>query len=408
MDNNRLLLVMPYRHFARKAVAAGFRVYSIGDPSRQSAADLAELRAYSDELMLIDLGDEAALRALVTETARRHRVAHVVHLGWEDTQLPACEQAHAMGLALNPPEVIRRINDKLVMRELLEDRGQSAVWSVATESPEHAREVLRWLDLPVVAKPTELSASRGVRLIRDARDVRAWSARLAGYGYTGPVLLEEFLRGPEFSVETLTIGGAHHVVGVTAKEVTPVPEFIETGHLHPAPLAEPDRLSITEVVTEFLRVSGLRFGPAHTEVVLTGRGPRIVESQARLGGDRIPLLIELATGFDIEAAIFQGLAGKPVETAIADQFGCVSYFQLAAGRLATVTGLGELAELPFVREVDFPFEPGDVLPETKDSRTRHGHVVFVADSPAQAGERAAIAHDLLRAVTDPVEGTHDG
>lgn len=405
MANNRLLLVMPYRDHARKAVAAGFRAYSICDPARQRRDDLAELHAHSAELVHTDLGDATGLRRLVTELARRHRVAHVVHLGWEDTHLPAALAARELGIALNPPDVLARINDKLAMRDTLADWGQSAVWSARAESPEHARELLGWLDLPVVAKPTGLSASRGVRLIRDEHDVRAWSRRLDAYGYTGPVLLEEYLRGPEFSVETLTAGGIHHVVGITAKDVTPAPEFIETGHRHPAALAEPDRAAVAEVATGFLHASGYRFGPAHTEVVLTERGPRIVESQARLGGDRIPLLVELATGFDLEGAVFAALAGKPVETPIADRLGAVTYFRFAPGRLRSVRGLAELASLPFVREVDFPFAPGDVLPQTWDSRTRHGHVVFVADSHARAAEHAAAVHDLLRVVTDPVEDT---
>ena len=66
-------------------------------------------------------------------------------------------------------------------------------------------------ELPVVVKPTGLDGSRGVRLIERADDARAWAAALDAYGYRGPVLVEEVLRGPEFSVETLTSGGRHHV-----------------------------------------------------------------------------------------------------------------------------------------------------------------------------------------------------
>jgi biotin carboxylase len=156
-------------------------------------------------------------------------------------------------------------------------------------------------------------------------------------------------------------------------------------------------------VTALLDAAGHRFGPAHTEIILTAEGPRVVESQARLGGDRIPLLVELATGFDLEAAVFAALAGKPVETPIADRLGCVTYFRFAPGRLRSVRGLAELARLPFVREVDFPFSHGDVLPPTHDSRTRHGHVVYVAGSHPEAADHAAAVHDLLRVVTEPVE-----
>ena len=60
-----------------------------------------------------------------------------------------------------------------------------------------------------------------------------------------------------------------------------------------------------------LTASGYCTGQAHTEVKLTPGGPRIVESQARHGGDNIPRLMALSTGFDTAGAIYDALAGRP-------------------------------------------------------------------------------------------------
>lgn len=54
------------------------------------------------------------------------------------------------------------------------------------------------------------------------------------------VLLEELLKGPEVSVETVSHGGAVHVVGVTDKSIGGSPAFIETGHMFPAALPGAD------------------------------------------------------------------------------------------------------------------------------------------------------------------------
>jgi biotin carboxylase len=397
-QRGRVLMVMPYGHLVRKAVEEGFAVYSIWDPNlvRHNRSEVEEL---SEAVVWTDFADEAALRRCVAETAVRYGVEHVLHLGWEETQLAVAEAAETLGLAPNPPASLRAVNDKAAMRRLLAERGLSTVRTVELATPDGVAGVLGGFELPVVVKPTQLAGSRCVRLIRERADLAAWAEALAADGYDGPVLVEEFLRGNEFSIETLSVDGQHHVIGITAKQVTPLPLFVETGHLHPAPLASTDRDAITDLVTAFLSAAGFQFGPTHTEVILTATGPKLVESQARMGGDRIPLLVEVATGFDIETAVFRALAGKPVEPVFASQVGCVAFFQLPPGRLDAVTGLAEIEALPYVHELRFPFSPGDLVPETVSSATRHGHVVFEAPSPFAALERADLLRGRLRAVT---------
>lgn len=400
MRNDRLLMCMPYRQFVRKAVAAGFRVFSIWDPALESAEYLEEVAELSEELVLADFDDEARLRRLVAAMATRHDVAHVLHLGREATQSAVCEQADALGLSVNSPGSVERLNDKSAMRRLLRARGLSPVLSIDAPSPLQARRILReGVELPVVAKPTRLDGSRAVRLIRSARDLDAWEDELAGLGYRGPVLIEEYLQGPEFSVETLSAHGAHHVIGITAKRLGPPPHIVEMGHVHPAPLPPEPRAAITRLVVAFLDAAGYRFGPAHTEVILTAAGPRIVESQARLGGDRIPLLVELATGFDIEAAIFRALAGAPVAPTRARRLGWISFLDFGTGRVEAITGADEVRRLPFVHALTLKIEPGDVLTPVASSQTRHGYVAGEAASEEQAAARMAAARALLRVVT---------
>jgi biotin carboxylase len=398
VPNDRLLMVMPYKQLARKAREEGFRVFSIWDRALAAGDTLEEVARHSEELLLTDFGDVDGLRRLVTETAIRLDVAHVLHLGNEDTQLPVCEEAYVLGVTPNPPQALHQINDKAATRRLLRECGLSPVRTVVVGSPAEARARFAELDLPVVAKPTCLGGSRGVRLIREEHDLDDWERRLAAHGYDGPAVLEEFLRGPEYSVETLTVEGQHRLVGITAKRVSPLPDFVETGHLFPAPLAQADRIAMTDLVTTFLDAAGYRFGPAHTEVILTTAGPRVVESQTRIGGDRIPTAVRLASGFDVEAAIFRALSGKPVEIPEAHGYGCVSFFRLRPGRLESVGGLEEIRALPYVHELKFPFVPGATVPATVDSRSRHGYVVVDAGSEEEAEARVATVNGLLHTV----------
>ncbi|MCG5216042.1 ATP-grasp domain-containing protein [Streptosporangium soli] len=248
MRNNRILMVMPYRQHVRKAVAEGLEIYSIWDPTQQSGDHLEDVARLSEELTLTGSGDVAVLRRLVYETAVRKDVAHIFHLGRPATQLAVCEEARALGLSPHPAGSLRRINDTIEMRRLLAEVGLPCVRSV-----------------------------------------------------------EEFLRGPAYSVETLTVEGRHHVAGIWGK--TAPLDLAENLRSLPGP----GRAAITDLVTAFLDATGYRFGPAHTEVILTGDGPLMVESQARLGDARVLATIESVTGLDMEAALFRTMAGRPLD-----------------------------------------------------------------------------------------------
>jgi biotin carboxylase len=386
-----LLMVMPYRQFVRKAREEGFRVCSIWDPRLESADYLRDVREVSDVFLTTDFDRPEELKRVVRTAAERYDARWIYHVGREDSMLPVYEVAEELGRSLNPTSSIRRLNDKLAMRDLLRAHGLSSVRYATAQTVTGVRALLPAFGLPAVVKPTCLFASRGVHLLRDAADVEAWERLIDRAGYDGPFLVEEQLRGPEFSVETLTYGGEHHVVGITAKHVTPPPLFVETGHLHPAPLPPERQRAIADLVTALLDACGYRFGPAHTELIWTGDGPRIVESQARLGGDRIPRLIELTTGLDMERAIFTMLAGTPPAPLRHQGSARIRYLRFEPGTVRSVAGLGAARELEFVDDVALPFDAGDEVPVTTDSKTRHGYVIVSGASPEETDARALAA-----------------
>ncbi|GAA2149077.1 hypothetical protein GCM10009760_41880 [Kitasatospora kazusensis] len=398
-DNNRILMVQPYSQFVERAAALGFRVWSIWDPTLQPASYLDQVAKHVEEMLLVDFSDERALRRLVRETAVAHDVGYVLHLGEEATMVPVAEEAQALGVAVNPPEAVHRLNDKAALRELLAGHGLSPVRSAVAAGPRQVADVLAGFGYPAVVKPTRLAGSSAVRLVQDPQRLADWRAEVERLGYNGPVLVEEYLEGPEFSVETLSFDGRHQVVGITEKRKTPAPAFVETGQLFPAQLPGGDAAAVGELVTAVLDAAGYRFGPAHTEVVLTGAGPRIVESQARFGGDRIPALIRIATGFDIEGAVFELLAGRTVTPPAATRVAAISFFDFRPGAITRAEGLERAAALPGVHGVLFPHAVGDVLAPIRDSASRHGWVMVEAESAAAADRLAAEAKALVRVET---------
>jgi biotin carboxylase len=401
-----LVMVMPYKAYLVAARQEGFRVCAIWDPALSSVMPssprdfpdyLKELRTLADDFILTDFGDETGFAKVVRQAAHDFSAEHVYHIGQEASMLATYRIAEELGKAVNPSSSIELLNDKLAMRRLLAERDVSAVRFEYAERWQDVAGLLDRFPLPVVVKPTELAGSRGVLLLRDRDELAGWGRLLDSYGYRGPVLIEEYLRGPEYSVETISSGGHHEVIGVTTKTLGGPPLFVETGHLHPTP-DSPRTREIAELAVELLTLSGYRTGPAHTEVIWTEAGPRLVESQARLAGDRIPRLVKLASGFDINRAIFRALAGRPLGDVERHDSARVVYFEYPTGELKSVEGLDAVRELEFVDELSFPFEIGDVIPAVVDSKTRHGYVVVRGDSAEQTQAHVEQVRSMIRLV----------
>ena len=389
-----LVMVMPYKAYIRKAQAEGFRVSAIWDPvvagrlyGAETAGYLQEVRALADGFRLVDFTDHVAYADAIRAAADEIDADHIWHAGGEDSMMLAYEVADELGRAVNSPRSVALLNDKLAMRTLLRDKGISSMRFATARRWQDVAPLLVNFEPPVVVKPTTLAGSRGTYLLTDPADLPAWGETLAANRYEGPLLVEEYLRGPEFSVETLTVAGEHHVIGVTRKNLGPLPHFVELGHTFPEP-DTPRTRRVARLAVDLLDLVGYRCGPAHTEVIVTGDGPRIVESQARLGGDKIPDIIRLATGFDIKQGMFAALAGRAPRPGGTGSVGHIAYLSFPSGVLRSVSGLDEVRAMDFVDTVHFRFSVGDVLPETVSSKTRHGFVILTAEDAAQAGTRA--------------------
>ncbi len=162
----------------------------------------------------------------------------------------------------------------------------------------------------VVIKPVRGTASDGV--------VRLPAAQARELPADAGLLWEEYIPGPEVSVETVsrTDGGAVTVtvIGITAKQTTTGPYFVELGHAVPAGLDAATRNEVTGVVRRALVALGVTLGPAHTELKLTSDGPVLVEVQTRPGGGRIPALHEIVSGVDHYEAALRALLEFPPPT----------------------------------------------------------------------------------------------
>lgn len=155
---------------------------------------------------------------------------------------------------------------------------------------------------PLIIKPIDSSGSRGVKKVHDQSQIKEAFNYAKKFSLSGKVIIEEFIEGREFSIETLTQDNVTYVIAITEKSVQGESDdfFVETRHIIPAAITNKEGVLISSKVKEFLNSIGLNDSASHTEIKLNNNEIWIIEVGARLGGDYIASdLVPLSTGVDM-------------------------------------------------------------------------------------------------------------
>ena len=126
-------------------------------------------------------------------------------------------------------------------------------------------------------------------------------------------MLKNLLEGKEYSIESITFEGQTHIIQYTEKIITDYPYTVEMGHIQPAELDDKQKTEIDEIVKKAIEALELDNCAAHTELMMTRIGPKIIEIGARLGGDYISSYLTLhSTGVNMDAAVADiAMGNKP-------------------------------------------------------------------------------------------------
>jgi hypothetical protein len=322
----------------------------------------------------------------------RERLAQGDHfdvvLGMRDAvQVAVAESAAVLGAAGNPPDAVRRTRNKDTCRAALAAAGFRQPAVLLCADVDEAAAFLRESSGPWVVKPRDAMGSLGVRKVASVEDLPSAVDELPNRDL---FLVEEFVEGPEFSVEGVFLGGRPKVLAVTAKEKLPPPYFVEISHVLPADLPAGTLREIDRQVTAALTALELRFGVFHVELWLTGDGVVLGEVHVRPGGDWLHLLLAHAIPrLELFGLIFDDMLGHPTEQDLIPTRAAAAFFLAPApGRLVRVHGWEEVLAHPAVLYAELTVEPGAVIVPVRQSADRAGVVVVGADTPAQARELA--------------------
>ena len=367
-----------------KAKSMGYYVLAVDGNPKAPGFNVA------DKAICADIVNEETMLKI----ARDEHVDGVIHPCSEVSMAVMGRINDELGLSGISREQAICATNKHLMRKAFEKGNAPSPKSILAQDAEDAWSRLQnEFDTDAILKPSRNSGSRGIAKVSRNMDkgdfIRAYDEALSE-SRDHSVLIEQFIEGPEFSIEMIVWQGEIHVLTVTDKKTTGAPHFVELGHNQPSCFSATDVETLKAAAVAGVRALGVNNCACHAEAKLMNGKAYLMEVGARLGGDFISTeLTHLSTGIDmVAAAIDVALGVEPDLSAKDEPKGvCIRYFCPKPGKLVSISNT-EVLNNPHVYLWEIYPKEGDVIPAVTSSLCRSGHVIVTEKTPQKAIELA--------------------
>lgn len=262
----------------REAKKCGYYVLVLdGDPNAMGYA-------YADEHAVINIVDEEACLAY----AREKQVDGVLTAATDFSVLTMSHIAESMGLPGINYKSAKIIKNKAEVRKVLfEAKADDTGYSYEIGSIEEAEKILSEITFPRMVKPVDGSGSRGASRVDRAKDfMKACEFAMSG-SITHRAVVEPFVNGREYGVESFVNQGEIHVLGVMQKDMTQPPYYAELGHAIPSGLPAAVEEKVKNCVRTAIKALGVNHGSVNMDLLINSDDVHIVDIGARMGGNLI-------------------------------------------------------------------------------------------------------------------------
>jgi biotin carboxylase len=300
----------------------------------------ADLPAYPIEIVACDVFNPLAVIGAIT--CRTQQPA-AIFSNSDHLQASTSIAAAYFDLPRKDWRTAYRVKNKAEMRASQQRSGADMLWHATVCRAERLAELIDEVPFPCIVKPREGVASLQVSLCQDRAALQSQCQRLWAEQPGYPLLLEEYIPGPLYTLETLGDGQSLQVLGGFQVELSPPPNFIELEARWGTGLPQ----DIEQQVVDMIHALGVGFGACHTEFVLTESGPRLIEVNYRCIGDYREFLLQETLGIPLFEHVLRLYLGESLpQIELAPNAALIRYF--------TASASGQLVRMPqaFARQIE--------------------------------------------------------
>ena len=397
----------------RAAHALGCTVVAAdGNPSAACAAE-------ADEFVCIDLKDTARLVEYAKQLQQNGGL-DAVFTAATDFSAAVAAVAAACGLRGHRPEAALNATDKVRMRKQFQKYGipspaftefTAANLSAALHDPTALTGMLGGLagHFPLVIKPVDNMGARGCSLVNSLAELREAAETALHYSLSGRIIVEEYIKGKEFSIEGLVFGGKLFITALADRHIFFPPYFIEMGHTIPSDCSQEIADEVITVFEQGVQALGLTDGAVKGDMLVREGKAFVGEIAARLsGGYMSGWTVPYSSGLDITAAALTlALGGSPRLTMCGkDEFTaplkqCCPFVSAERawisipGKIAAVSGLEAARAAPHIKAVFPRAEAGDTVVFPQNNVEKCGNVLSAAPNRREAVQASEAACRMI-------------
>ncbi|MBE6324130.1 MAG: ATP-grasp domain-containing protein [Bacteroidales bacterium] len=328
---------------------------------------------YADEYYNASTMDEDAVLA----AAEKYQPDGIMTLATDMPMRGVAKTSDKLHLHSISYETAVKATDKYDMIKAFKEHNVPSPWYFVVDTLDELKAHMADVTFPCIIKPTDNAGSHGVAKVYSFQEL------LENYEYAhscsrhGKVIVEEYLDGPEVSVEVMVVNGEVNILQITDKITTEAPHFVEMGHTQPSRFQDDVQTAIRNVTVAACKAIGIDKGPAHVEMKVTNRGPVMIELGARMGGDNITThLVPLSTGIDMVGSTIKVALGE--EPDIEPTLHCgsaIRYFEVPFGTIKAIEHVEEAQRVPGVKQITFTKNVGEESTPIHCSNDRIGFVI---------------------------------
>ncbi|WP_394176280.1 ATP-grasp domain-containing protein [Guptibacillus hwajinpoensis] len=381
--------------FVERTYRKGCKVIAIG-----SSIDNPKKYGYENyyhDFLVADIRNAESIYNAIKESSYYGQIDALIPATDYASHLTA-EVAERLSLKTISSQAANNARNKDLARDVYEEHKVPSAKYQKVSSLTEAIQAAKTITYPVVLKPTNCASSQGVYFIENDKQLEVAFEKLREFKKTymdfdvrNEYLIEEYLIGPEFSVEFFLKDSEVVFSSVTEKLTSDLPYFVEISHTVPTSV-ESDKIDdMICVCVQALRAIGIDNGPSHVELKLTKDGPKIIEVNGRPGGDKISSeLLYTTYGLDIFDETVNFYLNLPItETYMQKKATSIAYLTAdREGVISFVDGEEEIANDLNILKYDITVKTGDKVKIPESSDDRLGYVITTGQNSEEAKHNA--------------------
>lgn len=264
----------------------------------------------------------------ILKIAKAYSPIAITTTACEVGNISACYVGEKLNLRTNSYKTALNTINKAKMKEIF---VKNNIPTAKYCKIKHLNEIdIAKIKYPIVIKPIDRSAGRGVSLVSNKDEFIAQFELAINESYGKELLIEEVMLGNQYSIETISCNANHQIVAYTEEYIDDSGNFIETQHLIPARLKKSYLSKLHNLIIKVLNAFDIQYGACHIEVKLTKEGFKVIELASRMGGWR-DRLVQLAYNDDYNEMLIDATLGiTPTIKHLGQNYGLVKlmYSQL--------------------------------------------------------------------------------